>query len=152
MYIEYFNIMTSGAPGGSLALTISFTLIVTGLIFLRFRHSWPRMVKILPILALISLIGVTVKKSVSSSEYNRLRKVVINKKHIVTEGIVENFIPQDDFNPESFSVNGKIFSYSDDKTNSAFNEVSSQGGPIKNGIDVRIFYQENDIIGLWIKE
>lgn len=152
MYIEYFNIITNGAPGGSLFLTISFTLIISGLIYLRFRKTWVKMVKILPFFVLISLVGVIVNKSITSKDYKSLKKILINKEHSVVEGKVEDFISMDEFNPESFSVNGVDFFYRDDKTNSAFNEVALYGGPMKEGLEVRIFYYENSIIGLWIRE
>ncbi len=152
MYIEYFNIITSGAPGGSLFLSISFSLIVCGLVYLRFRKTWIKMVKILPFFVIISLVGITVNKSITSKEYKRFRKVLMNKEHSVVQGIVKDYIPMDEFNPESFSVNGVDFFYRDDKSNSAFNDVALNGGPIKEGLNVRIFYYENSIIGLWIKE
>ncbi|QEN05907.1 hypothetical protein EW093_14800 [Thiospirochaeta perfilievii] len=144
--------MTESAPGGSIFLTISFLLIVIGFVYLKIRKTSPRLVKIIPILAFISIFGSIFNKYNTSKDYRYLRDILINKKHSVVEGRVENFKEMDDFNPESFSVDGVDFFYRDDRSNSAFNNIAANGGPIKEGLEVRIFYYENRIIGLWIKE
>lgn len=152
MYTEYFNIITNGAPNGSLFLPIAIIFLVYGLLFFRFKKLQSKMIKILPFIIIISIIASIYSNSVTNKEYKILKNVLINKEHSVVEGVVKDFIPMDEFNPESFSVNGIVFSYRNDEKSGSFNTLASNGSPIKNGLDVRLFYYENSILGLWVKE
>jgi hypothetical protein len=60
----------------------------------------------------------------------------------VVEGQVENFhpMPRTGHDTERFTVNGVLFSYSDAELTPGFNQTSSHGGPIREGLDVRIHY------------
>ena len=49
---------------------------------------------------------------------------------------------------ESFSVKGVCFNYSDDVITEGFNNMSSRGGPIRQGLYVRIWYVGNVILKL----
>lgn len=154
MYIEYFNIMNSDAPGTSLFVSISFLIIVSLLIFIKIRVSNPKLSKILPLFTFIGIIALIISSFFTGVDYRSLKKIVIKNKHLTVEGIVEDFNPlnETELLPESFNVNGVEFSYFDDKGSSAFHESSLSGGPIKEGLPVRIFYYDNKILGLWIKE
>jgi len=47
---------------------------------------------------------------------------------------------------ESFVVAGKRFQYSDFEATSAFNNSKSHGGPIDDGLQVRLWYVGNRIV------
>jgi hypothetical protein len=63
--------------------------------------------------------------------------------HQKVEGVVSQFdpMPASGHKNESFRVNGIPFAYSDfDMTNPGFRNATSHGGPIKEGLPVRIWY------------
>jgi len=66
----------------------------------------------------------------------------------VVEGVVTRFrpAPYSGHEDESFCVESKCFSYSDYVVTQAFNKTSSHGGPIRDGLRVRISYVGNAII------
>jgi len=68
----------------------------------------------------------------------------------VVEGTVENFdpMPYEGHKDESFTVKGVKFSYSDFHVSPGFNNAASHGGPIKEGLHVRISYIGNTILKL----
>ena len=51
---------------------------------------------------------------------------------------------------ESFAVGGHRFSYSDYVVTSGFHNTASHGGPIHDGLDVRVSYLGNLILRLEI--
>lgn len=72
----------------------------------------------------------------------------------MVEGQVENFhpMPASGHDTERFSVNGVEFSYSDYIVTAGFNNTSSHGGPIREGLPVRICYRDGEILRLDISE
>lgn len=70
----------------------------------------------------------------------------------ITEGIVTNFdpMPHSGHRMESFVVNGRRFQYSDYVLTAGFNNTASHGGPIHQGLHVRIHHRGNDIARLEI--
>lgn len=72
----------------------------------------------------------------------------------VVEGIVENFdpMPYEGHKSETFTVNGVKFSYSDYRVTPGFNNTASHGGPIREGLSVRISYIGNTILKLEVAQ
>jgi hypothetical protein len=72
----------------------------------------------------------------------------------VVEGPVENFhpMPVEGHDLESFTVKGQKFEYSDFVISPGFHNATSRGGPILEGLPVRISYVKNDIVKLEIKK
>lgn len=72
----------------------------------------------------------------------------------VVEGIVENFdpMPYQGHKSETFTVDGVKFSYSDFQVTSGFNNTASHGGPIREGLPVRISYKGNTILKLEVAQ
>ena len=68
------------------------------------------------------------------------------------EGPVENFVPMPvtGHAQERFDVKGVPFSYSDYVITPGFSNTTSHGGPIREGLHVRIGYSGNDILKLEI--
>ena len=73
----------------------------------------------------------------------------------VVEGTVSNFHPMPHYGHDSerFNVNNVKFEYSDyDLSKGGFNNTASHGGPIKEGLQVRISYRDGRILKLEIGE
>lgn len=68
----------------------------------------------------------------------------------VVEGAVTDFhpMPEDGHPPENFSLNGVRFEYSDFNITGGFNNTASHGGPIRQGLPVRICYLDGEILRL----
>jgi hypothetical protein len=92
------------------------------------------------ILFLISLI-------VFIPNYIRLRSAYGSGTSSVVKGVVENFQPAPRLGParESFSVRGAIFSYNALDDTPCFHNAPVHGGPIRDGLDIRILYKEGCI-------
>jgi hypothetical protein len=96
-----------------------------------------------------------------SAAFGNLRSQISNTRayregrYQTVEGNVTNFVPMP-YNGhalESFTVNGVKFSYTDwNFPKSGFKNTSSHGGPIREGLPVRIGYIGNTIVKLEIQE
>jgi hypothetical protein len=82
--------------------------------------------------------------------YARARETYLQGQYSTVEGTVTNFhpMPFSGHQDETFSVNGMQFSYSDYVLIPCFNNTSSHGGPIHEGLRVRIAYSGNCILKL----
>lgn len=71
----------------------------------------------------------------------------------IAEGFVNNFVPMPKGGKpyESFTVDGVSFTYSDYNIVPGFNNTRSHGGPIEEGIFVRVYYIGNSIIRLEVE-
>jgi hypothetical protein len=67
---------------------------------------------------------------------------------LLNSGIVTNFrpMPPEGHQLESFEIAGQVFSYSDYVSTPCFNNTSSHGGPIRQGLELRIWYVDNCIL------
>ncbi|MCP4551118.1 MAG: hypothetical protein GY834_03530 [Bacteroidetes bacterium] len=72
------------------------------------------------------------------------------EKYSIIEGVVENFdpMPSSGHKMESFTVKGIKFEYSDFIVRPGFRNTTSHGGPIQEGLPVRISYIGNIIVKL----
>jgi hypothetical protein len=82
--------------------------------------------------------------------YARAREAYVEGRYSTVEGNVTNFhpMPYSGHQNETFSVNGMQFSYSDYVLIPCFKNTSSHGGPIHEGLHVRIAYSGNCILKL----
>ena len=85
--------------------------------------------------------------------YQHQRILSLIRQEQVVEGRVENFapMPYEGKALESFTVDGIKFEYSDFVLSPGFNNTASHGGPIREGLQVRIHYVDNVILKLEIK-
>jgi hypothetical protein len=76
-------------------------------------------------------------------EYRDARSALTNGTAQYIEGTVENFVPKPvtGHAMESFDVNSVPFRYSDNVIIAGFNQTSSHGGPIREGLPVHIWYR-----------
>jgi hypothetical protein len=81
-------------------------------------------------------------------EYVRLSRVLDAGAASVVEGRVEDFhpMPYTGHQDESFVVAGRRFQYSDFEPTCAFNTGRSHGGPIEQGLQVRLWYVGDRIV------
>lgn len=86
-------------------------------------------------------------------EYNLLRTSLRNRTFRVVDGQVTDFVPQgSDGHPiERFRVNGVPFEYSQGDITSGFHLTAADGGPIRNGMIVRIADMNGAIARLEIR-
>jgi len=82
--------------------------------------------------------------------YERGKDAYRSGQYSIVEGTVTNFhpMPYSGHEKESFSVNGVQFSYSDFILVPCFNNTTSHGGPIHEGLRVRIAYAGDCILKL----
>lgn len=88
----------------------------------------------------------------SYSSFVGLRDAARSGKVEVAEGQVKEFVPMpyEGHANESFVVNGHRFEYSDYDLTKGFNQSQSHGGPIREGLQVRITYIDDKIVKLEI--
>ena len=68
---------------------------------------------------------------------------------IVVEGAVRDFLPGGESRKtETFKVGGRSYEYSQSEVQAGFNTVASQGGPIRDGLGVRIHDVDGQIARL----
>ncbi len=72
----------------------------------------------------------------------------------VVEGVVTEFkpMPHSGHAMESFVVNGVRFEYSDFVITAGFNNTASHGGPIREGLPVKIWHSDGRILRLDVKK
>jgi hypothetical protein len=82
--------------------------------------------------------------------YARAKDTYVKGDYSIAEGTVSNFhpMPYSGHQNETFSVNGVEFSYSDYVMVPCFNNTTSHGGPIRDGLHVRIAYSGNCVLKL----
>jgi hypothetical protein len=79
-------------------------------------------------------------------EYWKTSKIYTGKTYNIVQGKVNNFypMPEGGHDTERFTVENVLFEYSDyDLTDYGYNNTSSKGGVIKEGLYVRILYFNN---------
>jgi hypothetical protein len=84
------------------------------------------------------------------SQYRNASQARVAHTAQVVEGQVTNFVPMPvtGHAMESFCISDVCFNYSDYVVTAGFNQTSSHGGPIREGLPVRVTYLGNTIIKL----
>jgi hypothetical protein len=97
--------------------------------------------------------------AITRSTSTRYQTVLQEGRYRIVEGTIQDFVPMppEGHALEHFTVNGVPFAYSDFVHTGAFNQTSTYGGPIRPGLNVRIYYvnegaDNNRILQLAIKE
>lgn len=86
-------------------------------------------------------------------EYRRLSAALETGQFEVVEGPVREFVPMPlaGHAMESFVVDGRRFEYSDYVVTAGFNNTASHGGPIAEGLQVRVSHVRGVIVRLEIR-
>lgn len=152
-YVMVFNVGQQGANLWSAAFGSAAVLV--GLLLFRYRQ-WPRrQIAVRYAVAVFSgLIGLWTVLDTGRElrDYYRCQRALRNGEARVVEGVVENFVPMPygGHALEHFTVRGVPFAYSDFVATCGFRNTSTHGGPIRQGIAVRIHYLDGDILSLEI--
>jgi hypothetical protein len=85
--------------------------------------------------------------------YRRLLDDARSGRVQIVEGVVEKFhpMPKGGHDTEHFEVNGVMFGYSDYSNHGGFNNTASHGGPMREGLYVRIAHVGRHIVRLEIR-
>jgi hypothetical protein len=153
-YRTVFTVVDKWPAVGVSGLVAPLALLAVALIWV---IRWPgrRILRYwLTALLLFAGLGSLVVVIYAFTDYYKCRNVLLSGQAKVVEGRVERFVPMPygghDF--EQFSVGGVSFAYSDFVLACGFRNTSSHGGPIREGIDVRIHYVDGDILKLEIRQ
>lgn len=109
-----------------------------------FAFFWIGFVVLWTLLALLGTYG----------EYARLRAAINEGRARVVEGVVSQFrpMPVSGHAMERFCVADDCFEYSDFVVTNGFNNTSSHGGPIRQGLPVRVTFVRGTIVKLEISK
>jgi len=96
------------------------------------------------VLAMFGALLVLIAAITLVPEYVSLRRAYVRGNSTIVEGIVENFDPAPILGVarESFSVGGVLFTYNALDATPCFHDAPYRKGPIRPGLEVRIFYRE----------
>jgi len=91
--------------------------------------------------------------SATYTGYNKLVEAYDTGQFEVAEGVVADFVPmpRSGHASEKFTVGAASFSYSDFLSVPGFNNTKSHGGPLDEGVFVRVSYVGNSIIRLEVE-
>jgi len=134
--------------------------VVVGGILVKFRatvQKWRMptlLAKSFPFIVLgFSILWTLASFALTFGEYYSLKRALQEGRYRVVEGPVTEFqpMPYSGHARESFVVGGNKFSYSDFEMTSAFNNTQSHGGPIKEGLYIRVTSVGDAIVKLEIR-
>lgn len=153
-FVVAFNILDSGyrqwwLPAfGLLGMTLIFVILT---IIEKQMHESAALLKV----RLIAFCFLCMMATLIGTfwDYWKCSHDLASGKASYVEGIVDNFVPESKYKyTESFSVRGVPFYYSDDSAPAGFNTTIWHGGPIHQGLPVRIWYVGDEIVKLEIKK
>jgi hypothetical protein len=160
-YRVVFDVSTAGYKAWNFALVgLVFSLAGLGVVALRDKlGGWwtahPTASKVFAFSFLgFALLWTTVSFVTTYSDYHTLLSAErTNRLHIV-EGVVSNFnpMPATGHTMERFCVGSDCFTYSDFVVTAGFNNTTSHGGPIRNGLAVRVSHLGNQIAKLEVAD
>lgn len=152
-YTVVFDVLSSGYRQWWFpALGLLFVAIGTALLLVRRRFP-SGLAQVLPYFFLtFSILWTTIVFVVTFGDYRSLSSALRERRCQVVEGMITDFnpMPYSGHQNESFNVDGRRFAYSDYNLTAGFNRTRSHGGPIGNGIRVRIHYLGSEIARLEI--
>lgn len=125
--------------------------VVIGSALFRFRHQLtPDTPKLSYFFLGFGIFWTIVTFAVTAGDYSSLASALREGRCEVITGEVTQFrtMPGSEHYTERFAVDGHHFKYSDSIVSPGFNNTSSHGGPIREGLKVRIHHAGNDIARL----
>jgi len=87
------------------------------------------------------------------ADYRKCIEAYRTGSYAVAEGYVEDFhpMPYEGHQEECFSIQSETFCYSDYIVQAGFNQSASHGGPIRQGLPIRVAYYGNRILRLEVR-
>jgi len=160
-YQTVFDITTSGYKSWSFP-GHGLIFIVIGFFLFLARNNlpgwWGRHPKASKIFACFyfcfALIWTITSFFATYGEYCSLSSAVKDGRAQVIEGMASNFkpMPASGHAIEHFCVENKCFGYSDYVISGGFNNTSANGGPIKEGLPVKVTFFGNAIVKLEVSQ
>ena len=144
-YRTVFEIGFKSFPWGGLLHPVPF--IILGLLLLYFGKNKDRYQVFGGILTGFATLFFLIATVTYVPQFVESRRAYRSGDSLVVEGIVENFHPPPRFGgqKESFSVNGIVLSYYVGDGTPCFHNDPALKGPIRSGLDVRIYYKDGCI-------
>jgi hypothetical protein len=124
------------------------------IIWLGKRNDWPRSRRFVGYFMVgFACLWSGLTFSTTFGEYLRLRSAFRHSQFSVVEGRITSFrpMPYEGHQDECFSVQSQTFCYSDYGVTAGFNNSASHGGPIREGLPVRVSYVGSTIVRLEIR-
>lgn len=152
-YDVIFDVTTAGYrtwwfPALGAVLTAGCGLFVRQLM----RKNSPRQLATVFLALMTMLIGLwTVGAfAMTFGQYYSLRSAIADGRVAVVEGVVKDFKPHHigGRGPEKFCVSDTCFAYSNSIVTEGFNTTQASGGPIRDGLPVRVTYVGGSIVRL----
>jgi len=147
-----FTVLQKSPPWWLSAVVPTAVLAFTVLAIVAFvKYKTRRVAVVIAYVAMLFLV-MTLSPAGVSDMYARARDTDVKGDYSIAEGTVANFhpMPYSEHQNETFAVNGVEFSYSDYVVVPCFNNTASHGGPIREGLRVRIAYSGDCILKLEI--
>jgi len=153
-YVTVFEITQRSFQWWYPAFGLVFVLI--GAVLIWAGRRWPsrQVMKITGYFMLVfASLWVLLAFGSTFSEYRQCVDAYRTGNYAVVEGRVENFrpMPYEGHQDECFTVRNERFCYSDYEIQAGFNQSASHGGPIREGLPVRIAYYGDQILRLQIR-
>ena len=159
-YKVVFDIATAGNERYFSDLYFAVFMVLVGILFVILMRkgigvwkNYPIARKVFSYIWLTGAIGGAVVSFVDAYQrYTSISNAISTNNVCVVEGAVSNFkpMPITGHAMERFCVSGKCFEYSDFVRNGGFNNTMAHGGPIQDGLQVRVTYFGNVILKLEI--
>jgi len=142
-YRTVFVVTEKGFDWWFPAFGLIFLAIGVALVIFGRRRLWPvRRSWVAYFMVAFSILWTSVAFVSSFSQYHDAQKAYREGRYAVVEGTVEHFqpMPYEGHSEECFSVKDDRFCYSDYTITAGFNQTASHGGPIREGLPIRIAY------------
>lgn len=133
---------------------IGVVIFVAGIFLMKFVSRWQRNAKVVGwIMVILGPIFTIVVYNSVNSMWADWRRAYERGSYFTVEGVVQDFkpMPYEGHQDECFRVRNQQFCYSDYVVQPGFRQSASHGGPIREGLPVRIAYYEGQILRLDIR-
>lgn len=153
-YVTVFDIAQTHFQWWFTAFGLIFVLI--GIVFIFVGKKWPslRRAKITGYFMLVfASLWTVIAFNSTFGDYRKSIDAYRAGNYAVVEGNVKNFhpMPYEGHQDECFSVQDERFCYSDYAVQAGFNQSASHGGPIREGLPVRVIYYNGQILRLEVR-
>ena len=148
-YHTVFEITNQHPPIMVIALNVVFPVLMTIVAVVVWIKT--RRLSVIVMYALVIVVYFTLFSNVGSAVndmYDRARQAYARGEFSVVEGPVADFRTFPNQHRETFTVRGVRFSYSERIVVPCFRDTASHGGPIHEGLLVRVSYSDNCIYKL----
>ena len=153
-YRVVFDLSQKGFQWWFPAFGLAFAVVGCGIIWWGRRQRWPFSSRFVGYFMLgFSCLWSGFVFTTTFSEYSELHSAYRQGQFSVVEGDVTNFrpMPYEGHQDECFSVQSETFCYSDYGVTAGFSNAASHGGPILEGLPVRVSYIGNTIVRLEVR-